>query len=606
MSRYVVVDGSNIATEGRQHPSLAQLNEAVIAFMAEHPDSLITVVVDATFGHRIDPAEVPEFDDAVANNELVAPPAGAIGKGDAFVLSIANKVNATILSNDSFQEFHGEYAWLFDEGRLIGGKPVPHIGWVFVARTPVRGPKSRDSVKQAKRKRDGVADTSSVRVGSPEASRPMPVPKAPPPGRARQLEPVAAAAKADDKRSGRQGSKQSSRRQPEAAVATPREQTPREPASRDQVVNDLATFFSFVERHPKGTSVNAVVESYSSHGAYVRIGDVKGYVPLRLMADPAPRSAREFMRIGDAVTLVVDSFAPVRRSIDLAVVGMESEASEAPPVAGGRTARTPKATKEAAPTKDAAAKPTKAAKEPKAAKAEKPAKADRTVKADKPDKADKAGRPDKGGKVETAAKGAKSDKAAKPAKADKTDKVDKAPKAVKTDKTDKAPKPTRSAKVAGPADVVEAPKAATPVRAGGRRSAATPAAVAQPAAPVEAVAKRTRATPAVAPVQPAAEVAKAARGARPVKAVTAPVAAPAPRGRAPRAAAPAAPVAPAPVAAASSRTPRRAAPAPSPAPAPARPARKKAAPAAAAVPAAAPPATESSAATPAPRRRRIR
>src|SRR5829696_4034571 len=155
MPQHVVVDGSNIATEGRSLPSLAQLNEAVMAFMAEYPDALITVVVDATFGHRIDPKETKEFDEAIANNELVAPPAGAVGRGDAFVLSIANKVNAIILTNDSYQEFHGQVDWLFDEGRLIGGKPVPHVGWVFVPRLPVRGAVSRSAVKDAKRKRGG-------------------------------------------------------------------------------------------------------------------------------------------------------------------------------------------------------------------------------------------------------------------------------------------------------------------------------------------------------------------------------------------------------------------------------------------------------------------
>ena len=49
------------------------------------------------------------------------------------------------------------------------------------------------------------------------------------------------------------------------------------------------------------------------------IGDLRGYVPLRLMGDPPPRSAREVMKLGDAVTLVVTSFAPARRSIDLAI-----------------------------------------------------------------------------------------------------------------------------------------------------------------------------------------------------------------------------------------------------------------------------------------------
>ncbi len=311
MPQHVVVDGSNLATEGRSQPSLQQLNEAVLAYMEEHPTALITVVVDATFGHRIDAKEVSDFDEAVSNNELVAPPAGAIGRGDAFVLSIANKVNATILSNDSYQEFHGEYTWLFDEGRLVGGKPVPHIGWVFVNRLPVRGPLSRKSVSEAKRKpavgratggRAAKTVDATVRVGSPDASKPMPVPKAPPPG---AVPP----------------GKAHSRPTAAEAPATP---PPVEPAAKHSQVNDLLTFLSFVERHPVGTSVNAVVDHYSSHGAYVKIGDVVAYVPLRLMADPAPRSAREFMKVGESITLVVESFAAAKRSIDLAVPGQGS------------------------------------------------------------------------------------------------------------------------------------------------------------------------------------------------------------------------------------------------------------------------------------------
>ena len=139
---------------------------------------LITVIVDATFGHRIDPKETKAFDKAIEHNELVTPPAGTVGRGDGFVLSIAQKANASILSNDSYQEFHGQYPWLFDEGRLIGGKPVPNVGWVFVARTPVRGDKSRQSMRDAAK---GGKKPAAPRA-SAEASKPMPVPKAPPPG----------------------------------------------------------------------------------------------------------------------------------------------------------------------------------------------------------------------------------------------------------------------------------------------------------------------------------------------------------------------------------------------------------------------------------------
>ncbi len=371
MQHHVVVDGSNIATEGRERPSLLQLNEAVMAYMAEHPDALITVVVDATFGHRIDPKEVSEFDEAVSNNELVAPPAGAIGRGDAFVLSIANKVNAIILTNDSYQEFHGQYDWLFDEGRLVGGKPVPHIGWVFVNRLPVRGPISRKSTSEAKKKGRGgkPADLSTARVGSPEASKPMPVPTAPPPGAVLPGKRAAKDAGKDTgkdiakdtaKGAGKDSAKDSSRRDRHAATQPVDAAPGDKPSVKHSTVNDLLTFLTFVERHPLGTSVNAIVDHYSSHGAYVKVGDVIGYVPLRLMADPAPRSAREFMKVGEAITLVVDKFIAEKRSIDLAVPGMGT----VPQVEHKPTKPAKKVSKKAAAAAALAEAPAPAAAEP--------------------------------------------------------------------------------------------------------------------------------------------------------------------------------------------------------------------------------------------------
>jgi len=281
---HVVVDGSNIATEGRSAPSLAQLNEAVTGFMSEHPDTAVTVVVDATFGHRIDKKERKEFEEGIANNELVAPPAGAVGRGDAFVLGIADKAGATVLSNDSFQEFHGQYDWLFDQGRLVGGKPVPHVGWVWVDRVPVRGPVSRKATRSAQRP---ARAPKAAGKASKAASGPMPVPTAPPPG-----------------------------------ASSPTDDGARRPAPKGKdPVNELIPFLEFVEHHPIGTSVNGTVDAYSSHGAYLSIGDdgVRGYVPLRLMADPPPRSAKSVMKIGESVTVVVVHFAAARRSIDCAL-----------------------------------------------------------------------------------------------------------------------------------------------------------------------------------------------------------------------------------------------------------------------------------------------
>ena len=298
--KHVVVDGSNVATEGRTAPSLKQLNEAVLSFMKEFPSTKITVVVDATFGHRIDKREVSEFNSAINNNELVAPPAGAVGRGDGFVLTIAEKIGASILSNDSYQEFHEQYPWLFNSGRLIGGKPVPNVGWVFIERLPVR-PSATKSVKKASR----------------EANRPMPVPKAPPPAsKLPAPKPQAPAAK------------------PQAAK-TPAPKLSAKPKAA--TINELSPFLEFVEKYPVGSKVKGVVDQYSAHGVYVKIGDVRGYLPLRLMATPAPRSAREHVKIGQQVNLMVDSFVASRRSIDVAIVGTVTPMKKAPAPAAAPT-----------------------------------------------------------------------------------------------------------------------------------------------------------------------------------------------------------------------------------------------------------------------------
>ena len=251
-------------------------------------------MVDATFGHRIDPREVAEFDAAIEHNEIVAPPAGAVGRGDAFVLAIAHKVNATIISNDSYQEFHAEYPWLFDEGRLDrrqAGAPR-RLG----VRPPCAGPRSAQPPGHARRQArsgNGRAERpAAVTKASKEALQPMPVPAAPPPGArlpARAVVGRAAAAEpvAQDRCAGGPGQCPPARRAASVGVR-PRAPTCRRRPSR-RWSTTLLPFLAFVEHHPVGSVVEAVVESYASHGAYVTIGDARGYVPLRLMAEPAPR-----------------------------------------------------------------------------------------------------------------------------------------------------------------------------------------------------------------------------------------------------------------------------------------------------------------------------
>jgi len=300
---HVVVDGSNLATEGRGAPSLKQLNEAVLAFMKEYPKTQVTVVVDASFAHRIDKKEAVEFSEAIANGELVTPPAGALGRGDGFVLMIADKVNATVVSNDSYQEFHDHYPWLFEQGRLIGGKPVPHVGWVFVDRLPVR-----------------VKTDAPPRRGVPNKTAPIPRPTTRPPGRptvkdAAPARPAAAPAPRSSSASARPSS---SNKSPQASTSR---------ASAQSAVNSVEQFEAFAAKHAIGARVKGVVESFASHGAYVRIGEVAGYLPVRLMKSPAPRTPREQVKIGDPLTLSVSDFNQSRRSIEVSLMPVEKPAA---------------------------------------------------------------------------------------------------------------------------------------------------------------------------------------------------------------------------------------------------------------------------------------
>jgi hypothetical protein len=352
--KHVVIDGSNLATEGRTQPSLVQLNEAVLAFMREFPSTKVTVVVDATFGYRIDKKEAAEFDAAINNNELVTPPAGAVGRGDGFVLTIAEKVGASVVSNDSYQEFQADFPWLFDDGRLIGGKPVPHVGWVFIDRQPVR-PTGRSAVKKSTRR----------------ASAPLPVPTAPPPGArlvaksarkvaepakkavdaAKSARKVAEPAKkaVDAAKSARKVAEpakkaveaaKSARKVAEPAkkaveaaksarkvaepAKRPSDATAKQPArsSSKTTLNEPDAFDAFVAGHEVGDRVRGTVAEYAAHGVYVTVGKIRAYLPLARMADPAPRSARHHVKIGDALSLVVDGFTPERRGVDVGVVGV--------------------------------------------------------------------------------------------------------------------------------------------------------------------------------------------------------------------------------------------------------------------------------------------
>jgi hypothetical protein len=333
---HVVVDGSNLATEGRTLPSLQQLDEAVRAFIAEFDPKTVTVVVDASFPNRIDEGERDAFEAAVQAGEVISPPAGVIGRGDAFLLQIADRANAVVLSNDSFQEFHGQYAWLFEPGRLVGGKPVPYVGWVFMNRSPVRGPLSRRSVSDAKR----AAKSTPKAAPAPTAARPAA--DEAPAKRRRGAASAPAAASRPAKRSGRSSTPKRETPAPARGVALATGSGDGEGGRRGrrggggnasiEPYNDALPFIEFVGAHPVGSTVQGEVERFASHGAYVLVDGTRCYLPLKHLADPPPRSAREVLSFGEPYTFVVHAFDTPRRGIDLTMPGVVPGGTASDPV----------------------------------------------------------------------------------------------------------------------------------------------------------------------------------------------------------------------------------------------------------------------------------
>ncbi|HXC18342.1 MAG TPA: hypothetical protein VNT80_00380 [Acidimicrobiales bacterium] len=327
----VVVDGSNFATEGRVTPSLAQLDEAVRAFIDEHPNAEMIVVADASFEHRVAPNERAHFKEAELAGEIVTPPAGAIGRGDAFILKIADRIKAVVLSNDSFQEFHDEYPWLFDEGRLIGGKPVKGVGWVFTPRLPVRSIKTTRPVKKLSVTLSGgakpsigttltpVKATKAKKVATKVAKVPRTAKKSLKVDLA-EKKPVKVAKRSAVKVAKAPPKPRKAAKSAEAPMAAPAVALRR----GRHPVNPEADFALFRAAHRIGSRVEGEVTAFTSHGAVIKVvlkngQSIECYAPTTSLGDPAPARARDVLKRGDRRTFRLVAVDAERRIAELAL-----------------------------------------------------------------------------------------------------------------------------------------------------------------------------------------------------------------------------------------------------------------------------------------------
>ncbi len=298
------------------------------------------VVADASFEHRVAPNERSHFKDAELAGEIVTPPAGAVGRGDAFILKIADRIKGVVLSNDSFQEFHESYPWLFDEGRLIGGKPVRGVGWVFTPRLPVRNTKTTRPVKKlsvtlsdgakpsigttltpVKTAKASVKKTTtrSAKPAAKVVKKPVKLEEAPVKKAAKRAAPVkkTPVKKAVPKRAKKTTKMIEPTLTPTSpAVALRRGRHP---------VNPESEFSLFRSTHRIGSRVEGEVTAFTSHGAVIKVQlkngqQIECYAPTTSLGNPAPARARDVLKRGDKRTFRLVTVDGERRIAELALL----------------------------------------------------------------------------------------------------------------------------------------------------------------------------------------------------------------------------------------------------------------------------------------------
>ncbi len=69
--------------------------------------------------------------------------------------------------------------------------------------------------------------------------------------------------------------------------------------------------------HPIGSIFDGTVVSFTSHGAHVDVGGMLCHVPLRGLADPPPKKARQVLNKGEVRHFELVSLDAARRRAEL-------------------------------------------------------------------------------------------------------------------------------------------------------------------------------------------------------------------------------------------------------------------------------------------------
>ena len=124
----VVVDASNVAHYVKNENSKPQIANILAAVKAlEESEDEFVIIADASLRHEIDDKE--EFEKLLQSENVEEVPPG--NDADHFILDIATREKAKILSNDKFRDYAAEFRnissmripFVIENGRLTFGRP---------------------------------------------------------------------------------------------------------------------------------------------------------------------------------------------------------------------------------------------------------------------------------------------------------------------------------------------------------------------------------------------------------------------------------------------------------------------------------------------------
>ncbi|WP_432644501.1 NYN domain-containing protein [Methanobrevibacter sp.] len=124
----VVVDASNVAFSVKNEMGQPQMSNILVAVKAlEEGEDEFVIIADASLRHDIDDKET--FLKLLESDNVEEVPAG--NDADHFILDIASRENAKVLSNDKFRDYAAEFRnissmripFIIENDRLTFGKP---------------------------------------------------------------------------------------------------------------------------------------------------------------------------------------------------------------------------------------------------------------------------------------------------------------------------------------------------------------------------------------------------------------------------------------------------------------------------------------------------